>query len=31
MKAMRLALEELELSQKYGSEVSNWIDEELNK
>lgn len=31
MKAMRLALEELELSQKYGSEVSNWIDEGLNK
>lgn len=31
MKAMRLALEELELSQKYGSEVSDWIDEGLNK
>ena len=31
MKAMRLALEELELTQKYGTEVSNWIDEGLNK
>lgn len=31
MKAMRLALEELELTQQYGSQVSNWIDEGLNK
>lgn len=31
MKAMRLALEELELSQQYGSAVSDWIDEGLNK
>lgn len=31
MKAMRLALEELELSQKYGSQISDWIDEGLNK
>lgn len=31
MKAMRQALDELELSQKYGSEVSNWIHEGLSK
>lgn len=31
MRAMKNALDELQLSQKYGSEVSNWIDEGLNK
>lgn len=31
MKAMSLALEELELSQKYGTEISNWIDEGFNQ
>lgn len=31
MKAMNLALEELELTQDYGSQVSDWIDEGLNK
>ena len=31
MKAMRLALEELELTQAYGSKVSDWIDEGLKK
>lgn len=31
MKAMRLALEELELTQEYGSAVSDWIDEGLTK
>jgi len=27
MKAMNLALEELELSEKYGTAVANWVDE----
>lgn len=31
MRAMQNALEELQLSQEYGSEVSSWIDEGLNK
>lgn len=31
MKAMQHALDELQLSQKYGSEVSGWIDDGLNK
>lgn len=31
MRAMQNALEELKLSQEYGSEVSGWIDEGLNK
>ena len=31
MKAMTLALEELELSQQYGSQISDWIDEGLTK
>ena len=31
VKAMELALVELELTQQYGSEISRWIDEGLNK
>jgi len=31
MKAMELALEELKLSQEYGSKVSNWVDEGFEK
>lgn len=31
VKAMTLALEELELSQQYGSQVSDWIDEGLTE
>lgn len=31
IKAITLALEELKLSQEYGSAVSDWIDEGLNK
>jgi hypothetical protein len=31
MKAMTFALEELELSQQYGSQISDWIDEGLTK
>lgn len=31
MKALKNAMDELQMTQKYGSEVSNWIDEGLNK
>lgn len=31
MKAMQLALEELNITQQYGSQVSDWIDEGLDK
>lgn len=31
MKAMQLALEELNLAQQYGSAISDWIDEGLEK
>lgn len=31
MKAMQLALEELNVAQQYGSQVSDWIDEGLEK